>query len=216
MSEQALPPMPSFDSAKFLLSAPTLTQCPPDIGAEVAFVGRSNAGKSSAINALTRNSKLARTSKTPGRTQLLNFFELDEYRRLVDLPGYGYAKVSEKVKLEWQEHLTQYLEERVSLNGLILLVDVRLPLQPYDLNLINWANAGQKPVHILMTKADKLKRGPAKSNLLKSLAELKKMGLDEGVTAQLFSATKKTGLDELKAQLTTWLTLTEDQESPNP
>ena len=96
--------MPSFERARFLLSAPSLLQCPADIGAEVAFVGRSNAGKSSAINALTRNGKLARTSKTPGRTQLLNFFELDEYRRLVDLPGYGYAKVSESIKKEWQAH----------------------------------------------------------------------------------------------------------------
>lgn len=192
-----------------MLSAPGLAQCPPDEGAEVAFVGRSNAGKSSAINALTRNGKLARTSKTPGRTQLLNFFELDAYRRLVDLPGYGYAKVSEKVKLEWQEHLTQYLEERNSLKGLVLLADVRLPLQPYDLNLIEWASASQKPVHLVLTKADKLKRGPASSNLLKIMSELKKMDLADSLTSQLFSATKKTGLDELKSQLNSWLDLTQ-------
>ncbi len=199
--------MPSFDRAAFMLSAPGLAQCPPDEGAEVAFIGRSNAGKSSAINALTRNGKLARTSKTPGRTQLLNFFELDEYRRLVDLPGYGYAKVSERVKLEWQEHLTQYLEERTSLRGLVLLADVRLPLQPYDLNLIDWASASEKPVHLVLTKADKLKRGPASSNRLHILSELKKMNLADGLTSQLFSATKKTGLDELKAQLNSWLDL---------
>jgi GTP-binding protein len=197
--------MPSFDRAAFLLSAPTLKECPPDFGAEVAFVGRSNAGKSSAINALTRNGKLARTSKTPGRTQLLNFFELDAQRRLVDLPGYGYAKVSEKIKLEWQENLTQYLEERASLKGLILLADVRLPLQPFDLNFVEWANQAGIPVHLLLTKADKLKRGPASSNLLKIMAELKKLGLAEGFSGQLFSATKKTGLDELKAKLTEWL-----------
>jgi len=190
-----------------MLSAPRLAQCPPDEGAEVAFVGRSNAGKSSAINALTRNGKLARTSKTPGRTQLLNFFELDAYRRLVDLPGYGYAKVSERVKLEWQEHLTQYLEERTSLRGLVLLADARLPLQPYDLNLIDWASVSQKPFHLVLTKADKLKRGAASANLLKIMAELKKRGLADGLTSQLFSATKKTGLDELKAQLNSWLDL---------
>jgi|TARA_B110000483_G_scaffold141911_1_gene169449 GTP-binding protein len=196
-----------------MLSAPRLAQCPPDEGAEVAFVGRSNAGKSSAINALTRNGKLARTSKTPGRTQLLNFFELDAYRRLVDLPGYGYAKVSERVKLEWQEHLTQYLEERTSLRGLVLLADARLPLQPYDLNLIDWASVSQKPFHLVLTKADKLKRGAASANLLKIMAELKKRGLADGLTSQLFSATKKTGLDELKLQLNSWLDLNQsDQE----
>ncbi len=202
--------MPSFERATFLLSAPSLAQCPPDKGAEVAFVGRSNAGKSSAINALTRNSKLARTSKTPGRTQLLNFFELDPDRRLVDLPGYGYAKVSEKIKLEWQAHLTKYLEERASLRGLILLADVRLPLQEYDLNMIHWAARGQKPVHLLLTKADKLKRGPASNNLLKIMAELKALGLADGVSGQLFSSTKKTGLDELKAKLNQWLATTDN------
>ena len=200
-------PMISFDRAAFLLSAPSLKECPDDLGAEVAFVGRSNAGKSSAINALTRNGKLARTSKTPGRTQLLNFFQLDEDRRLVDLPGYGYAKVSEKVKKEWQENLSQYLEERQSLKGLVLLADVRLPLQPFDLNFFQWAHEADLPVHLLLTKADKLKRGPASANLLKMMAELKKLGISEQVSGQLFSATKKTGLEELKAQLTNWLEL---------
>jgi GTP-binding protein len=199
--------MISFDRATFLLSAPSLKECPDDLGAEVAFVGRSNAGKSSAINALTRNGKLARTSKTPGRTQLLNFFQLDEDRRLVDLPGYGYAKVSEKVKKEWQENLSQYLEERQSLKGLVLLADVRLPLQPFDLNFFQWAHEADLPVHLLLTKADKLKRGPASANLLKMMAELKKLGISEQVSGQLFSATKKTGLEELKAQLTNWLEL---------
>ena len=199
--------MISFDRATFSLSAPSLKECPDDLGAEVAFVGRSNAGKSSAINALTRNGKLARTSKTPGRTQLLNFFQLDEDRRLVDLPGYGYAKVSEKVKKEWQENLSQYLEERQSLKGLVLLADVRLPLQPFDLNFFQWAHEADLPVHLLLTKADKLKRGPASANLLKMMAELKKLGISEQVSGQLFSATKKTGLEELKAQLTNWLEL---------
>jgi GTP-binding protein len=203
--------MISFDRAAFLLSAPSLKECPDDLGAEVAFVGRSNAGKSSAINALTRNGKLARTSKTPGRTQLLNFFQLDEDRRLVDLPGYGYAKVSEKVKKEWQENLSQYLEERQSLKGLVLLADVRLPLQPFDLNFFQWAHEADLPVHLLLTKADKLKRGPASANLLKMMAELKKLGISEQVSGQLFSATKKTGLEELKTQLTFWLENSENQ-----
>ena len=204
-------PMISVDRATFLLSAPSLKECPDDLGAEVAFVGRSNAGKSSAINALTRNGKLARTSKTPGRTQLLNFFQLDEDRRLVDLPGYGYAKVSEKVKKEWQENLSQYLEERQSLKGLVLLADVRLPLQPFDLNFFQWAHEADLPVHLLLTKADKLKRGPASANLLKMMAELKKLGISEQVSGQLFSATKKTGLEELKTQLTFWLENSENQ-----
>ena len=203
--------MISFDRAVFLLSAPSLKECPDDLGAEVAFVGRSNAGKSSAINALTRNGKLARTSKTPGRTQLLNFFQLDEDRRLVDLPGYGYAKVSEKVKKEWQENLSQYLEERQSLKGLVLLADVRLPLQPFDLNFFQWAHEADLPVHLLLTKADKLKRGPASANLLKMMAELKKLGISEQVSGQLFSATKKPGLEELKTQLTFWLENSENQ-----
>ena len=203
--------MISFDRAVFLLSAPSLKECPDDLGAEVAFVGRSNAGKSSAINALTRNGKLARTSKTPGRTQLLNFFQLDEDRRLVDLPGYGYAKVSEKVKKEWQENLSQYLEERQSLKGLVLLADVRLPLQPFDLNFFQWAHEADLPVHLLLTKADKLKRGPASANLLKMMAELKKLGISEQVSGQLFPATKKTGLEELKTQLTFWLENSENQ-----
>ena len=165
--------MPSFESAQFLTSAQRVDQCPPDSGAEVAFVGRSNAGKSSAINRLTRNGKLARTSKTPGRTQLLNFFELDPHRRLVDLPGYGYAKVSERVKREWQAHLTSYLQERECLRGLVLLADVRLPLQEFDLNMMHWAIDAGLPVHLLLTKADKLKHGAGKNALLKCQAGLK-------------------------------------------
>lgn len=197
--------MPSFESATFLKSAQRLDQCPPDEGAEVAFVGRSNAGKSSAINRLTRNGKLARTSKTPGRTQLLNFFELDEWRRLVDLPGYGYAKVSERVKQEWQAHLTHYLQERQCLRGLVLLADVRLPLQEFDLNMLQWAGEAGLPVHLLLTKADKLKHGAAKNSLLKCQAQLKKSGLSEGNSIQLFSATSGKGLEELQIKLRGWL-----------
>ena len=139
-----------------------LAQCPNDDGCEIAFAGRSNAGKSSAINTLTRNKGLARTSKTPGRTQLINFFQLDEGKRLVDLPGYGYAKVPIAMKRKWDKHLAEYLQLRQSLAGLILLMDIRHPLQEFDLQMLNWAAQAGLPVHILLTKSDKLKRGPAR------------------------------------------------------
>ena len=127
---------------------------------------RSNAGKSSAINTLTRTKGLARTSKTPGRTQLINFFELSNGKRLVDLPGYGYAKVPIAMKREWDKHLAEYLQMRQSLAGLVLLMDIRHPLQEFDLQMLNWAAQAGLPVHILLTKSDKLKRGPAQSALL--------------------------------------------------
>src|SRR5690606_52378 len=145
----------------FLKSAPTLKECPDDIGAEVAFAGRSNAGKSSAINALTRQGKLARTSKTPGRTQLVNFFTLGPDKRLVDLPGYGYAKVPLAMKREWDRHLADYLQHRQSLKALVLLMDIRHPLQEYDWQMVRWAGEGGLPMQLLLTKADKLKNGPA-------------------------------------------------------
>lgn len=192
-----------FHGAQFLKSAPGPAECPPDEGVEVAFAGRSNAGKSSAINALTGNRKLARTSKTPGRTQLLNFFTLDESRRLVDLPGYGFAKVPLAMKKQWQAQLEDYLSQRESLAGVVLLMDIRHPLQEFDTLIINWALASEMPVHILLTKADKLKFGAAKSTLLKvqqALAE------DEDlISAQLFSALKRTGLEELEQRLEQWL-----------
>lgn len=197
----------NFRAAQFLISAPRLDQCPPDEGAEVAFVGRSNAGKSSAINALTGNGKLARTSKTPGRTQLLNFFSLDADRRLVDLPGYGYAKVSESIKREWQSHLTDYLHHRKSLRGLILLADVRLPMQPFDLSMIAWAVQAGLPVHLLLTKADKLGRGAATSKLLEAGKMLRAEFSAAQLSLQLFSATAGTGQDELKQKLSDWLQL---------
>jgi GTP-binding protein len=198
------PARPDYRKATFLTSAAKLPQCPPDLGWEVAFAGRSNAGKSSAINSLTGNKKLAKTSKTPGRTQLINFFALSEDQRLVDLPGYGFAKVPMEVKKEWTRQLEHYLQRRESLRGLILLMDVRHPLQPFDTQMLSWATAAAMPVHVLLTKADKLKRGPAKSTLLKVQAELKRY---EGLaTAQLFSALKHDGHDELRAVLDRWLT----------
>ena len=186
----------NFNTVEFLISAQTLKQCPDDRGFEVAFAGRSNAGKSSAINRLTGQSKLARTSKTPGRTQLINFFQLSNQYRIVDLPGFGFARVPKKVKAEWHNNLDIYLRERVSLKGIVLLMDIRHPLKKFDNILIQWCEATHTPLHILLTKADKLKRG-AQSNILLSLSKT----LPEEVSVQLFSATKNIGLETLTARL---------------
>ncbi|HET8790593.1 MAG TPA: ribosome biogenesis GTP-binding protein YihA/YsxC [Modicisalibacter sp.] len=188
-----------------MISAPTLALCPPDSGREVAFAGRSNAGKSSAINALTQQNALARTSKTPGRTQLINFFSVggDDGQRLVDLPGYGFAKVPEKVKLEWQRHLAEYLQRRDSLQGLMLMMDVRHPLSEFDEMMLGWADEQDMAVHILLTKADKLKPGAAKSSLLEVRRRLHEW--EDLVSVQLFSALKRQGLDEAQARLDAWL-----------
>jgi len=195
----------AFTKAQFLISAPSIKQCPEDAGREVAFAGRSNAGKSSAINTLTDNAKLARTSKTPGRTQLLNFFSLSEDCRLVDLPGYGFAKVPKATKQAWDRNLAGYLQERQSLQGLVMLMDIRHPLQQYDWQMIRWASESEMPVHLLLTKADKLKRGPSKNTLLQVQRELENEGLSENISIQTFSSLKKEGLKELKKQLLTWL-----------
>ncbi|NAW34555.1 ribosome biogenesis GTP-binding protein YihA/YsxC [Halomonas alimentaria] len=195
----------NYQTARFLISAPTLAKCPADDGAEVAFAGRSNAGKSSAINTLTRQNALARISKTPGRTQLINFFSLGDNldRRLVDLPGYGYAKVPESVKLEWQRHLSDYLQRRASLKGLVLVMDVRHPLSEFDQTMLGWADAQEMPVHILLTKADKLKRGPAASALQQVRSRLREW--EDLVSIQLFSSLKGQGIEELEARLDAWL-----------
>jgi GTP-binding protein len=204
---------PNNITAEFLTSASRFNQCPADLGWEVAFAGRSNAGKSRAINTLTGNPKLARTSKTPGRTQLINFFSLSEEQRLVDLPGYGFAKVPLAVKKEWTRQLEHYLQERRCLRGLILLMDARRPLLEFDRMMLDWAVAAGMPVHILLTKADKLKKGPAKSTLLQVRSELTDQA--DMVSVQLFSALKKTGLEELCKVLNAWLTdisVLEDEE----
>ena len=204
---------PDYRGATFLTSAAKLHQCPPDEGWEVAFAGRSNAGKSSAINSLTNNRKLARTSKTPGRTQLLNFFSVSARQRLVDLPGYGYARVPASVKQEWTRQLENYLSKRQSLRGLVLLVDARHPLQPFDRQLLDWSIAAQMPVHILLTKSDKLKKGPAQSALLGTRRALE--AHRDLVTVQLFSALKNQGLDELRETLDRWLTDTSVLDQPD-
>ncbi len=198
------PAVPDYRQATFFISAAKFSQCPEDSGWEVAFAGRSNAGKSSAINSLTSNKKLARTSKTPGRTQLINIFSLSDSQRLVDLPGYGFAKVPQAVKKEWTRQLETYLQQRQSLRGLILLMDVRHPLQEFDQQMLGWALAAHMPVHILLTKADKLKKGPANNSLLKVRKELHAHG--DLVSVQLFSALKHSGHDTLKAVLDAWLT----------
>lgn len=189
-----------FDSARFLTSAQMLSQCPEDEGLEVAFAGRSNAGKSSALNTLTRNSKLARTSKTPGRTQLINFFTLsDGNSRLVDLPGYGYAKVNREMKRDWENYIGEYLAERRSLAGLILLMDIRHPITEFDEMMVRWSIETEMPLRVLLTKSDKLKKGPAKNTFLRVRNQLQSQA--NWLSVQMFSALKKEGVEDLE----TWL-----------
>jgi GTP-binding protein len=191
-----------YRQAHYTISATQLSELPADVGIEVAFAGRSNAGKSSAINTITDQKSLARISKTPGRTQMINFFGIDEERSLVDLPGYGYAKVPEKVKIRWQQTLGKYLETRQALRGMVLMMDIRHPLKEFDLQMIKWANNAELSVHILLTKSDKLKRGAAKSSLLHVNSELQKQQLSASV--QLFSSHNQQGKDEAIEQLNQW------------
>ena len=196
--------------AAFLMSAPKLSICVEDTGYEIAFAGRSNAGKSSAINALTNQKQLARASKKPGRTQMINFFSLgNPDQRLVDLPGYGYAAVPEAMKIVWQKELENYLIHRKSLQGLVLLMDIRHPLQHFDLMMLEWAHSRHLFVHILLTKADKLNRGPANKTLLDVKQQLKKMKLDFSI--QLFSSLNRIGLEELASVMGGRLNYTLDQ-----
>jgi GTP-binding protein len=181
-----------FPITAFLQSSAQVTQFPPDEGIEFAFAGRSNAGKSSAINAITGSKGLARTSKTPGRTQLINFFTIDDQRRLVDLPGYGYAKVSIAIKSRWQKLLADYLAQRQSLGGLILIMDIRHPLKEFDQHMLTFAQQRQLPTHILLSKADKLSRSAALHTLQQVTKALP--DLHAASTLQLFSAHKGVGL----------------------
>ena len=191
-----------YPNILFLNSVADLESLPTDSGAEIAFAGRSNSGKSTAINAITGINKLARTSKTPGRTQLINFFQLTPERRLVDLPGYGYAKVPEQVKLDWQELLTNYFAIRKSLRGIVLLMDIRHPLKPFDWQMLEWATYHRHRVHILLAKSDKLKRGAASRALLEVRRQLK--GYEDLVSVQLFSALHYVGIDEARLRLDFW------------
>ncbi|ALG68641.1 ribosome biogenesis GTP-binding protein YihA/YsxC [Beggiatoa leptomitoformis] len=202
-----------YHQAKYTISVHNLSQLPSDTGREVAFAGRSNAGKSSAINAITQQKSLARTSKTPGRTQQIIFFELDEKRRLIDLPGYGYAKVSITIKQHWQNTLERYLQTRDSLRGLILLMDIRHPLTDFDKNMLLWCQHSAMPVHILLTKADKLSFGASKSALLQVKAQLTQFKTESSeISIQLFSSLKLTGLEEARSVLDGWLGVGEELE----
>lgn len=191
-----------YTHATFLKSAARVEHLPSDEGFEVAFAGRSNAGKSSALNCLTGIKQLARTSKTPGRTQLINLFSLDESRRLVDLPGYGYAKVAMKVKQDWQQNLAHYLEVRQCLRGLVLLMDCRHPLKELDQTMVDWALNRELDVHILLTKSDKLSRSEVKNTVLKVRKYYQLM--EEFITVQSFSSLKKEGIEELILKLNEW------------
>ena len=184
----------SYRKAKFLLSCPSLKGCPDDNGYEVIFAGRSNAGKSSAINTLTEQKKLAKVSRTPGRTQHLVFFELDEQRRLVDLPGYGYAKVPDAVKQKWNQNMSEYFDNRNCLKGAILVMDCRHPLKPFDEMMLQWCINNDVDTNILLTKSDKLKKGAASSTKLAVKNAVKEI---PNINVQLFSSLKKEGISEL-------------------
>ena len=188
--------MTAYSDVEFLTSANTVAQFVPDDGAEVAFAGRSNSGKSSAINAILARRGLARTSKTPGRTQLVNFFSVGEQLRVTDLPGYGYARVPDAVRRHWGKLMDAYFRHRQSLAGLFIVMDVRRPLTDFDQGMLGWAAEAGCPVHILLTKADKLSRGAASAALL---SVRKQVG--DTATVQLFSALKGTGVETARARL---------------
>ena len=191
--------------AEFLLSAPSLRHCPPGDRPEVAFAGRSNAGKSSVLNQITGNRRMAKVSKTPGRTQLLNFFDVNSGGRLVDLPGYGYAKATRSAQSQWQKAVNDYLSNRDPLVGVVLVTDIRHPGQAFDEELIEWAHASELPIRVLLNKADKLSRNKQTQALAKFT---KAHQHQQTVSAQCFSALKGTGTDELVAYLNTHLAQT--------
>lgn len=192
----------NYHLTHFVTSAPDIRHLPADTGIEVAFAGRSNAGKSSALNTLTNQKSLARTSKTPGRTQLINLFQVAEDYRLVDLPGYGYAEVPEEMKLKWQRSLAEYLQKRQCLKGLVILMDIRHPLKELDQQMINWSVNSGIEVLVLLTKADKLASGARKAqlNMVREAAK----GFAGDVQVEVFSSLKKLGIDKLRLKLDTW------------
>jgi GTP-binding protein len=192
-------------TARFTLSVPEARLLPADVGREIAFAGRSNAGKSSALNVLCGQRGLARTSRTPGRTQHIVVFELDAERRLIDLPGFGYAKVAKSMRAHWEDALPEYLETRASLAGLVLLMDIRHPLKPQDLAVLEWCNHAGVAAHVLLNKSDKLGRGPATATLHQVTAAIAKRGW--AASAQLFSALKQDGAEQAWQVLAEWLQL---------
>jgi GTP-binding protein len=196
-------PAVHLSKATFTVSAPDIRRLPEDTGIEVAFAGRSNAGKSSALNTLTNQKGLARISKTPGRTQLINVFEVSETQRLIDLPGYGFAKVPLEMKKKWQKALGEYLEKRESLKGLVVLMDIRHPLKDLDRNLIEWAAESDLPVLALLTKSDKLSQGKASTEVLKVKKNLASLNAD--IRVQAFSSLKRTGAEQANKIICDWL-----------
>ncbi|XKM13572.1 ribosome biogenesis GTP-binding protein YihA/YsxC [Orbaceae bacterium ac157xtp] len=192
----------NYAKTHFVTSAPDITHLPSDTGIEIAFAGRSNAGKSSALNTLTNQKNLARTSKTPGRTQLINLFEVEPDCRLVDLPGYGFAQVPEEVKRKWQKSLGEYLQKRESLKGLVVLMDIRHPLKDLDQQMIDWAVQSNLPVMLLLTKADKLASGAQKQQLNMVIEAI--LPFQGDITVANFSSLKRSGLDALKNKLNEW------------
>ncbi len=204
--------MPLFQNAAFHISAHNLRDLPAPTGIEVAFAGRSNAGKSSALNTLANHNRLAYVSKQPGRTQLINFFTLGNDRFLVDLPGYGYAKVPQAMREHWQMTLSAYLSYRTSLHGLVLVMDSRHPLTPLDRQMLDWFCPSGKPVHVLLTKSDKLSRNEANQTLQAVKKELVQTW--GNCSAQLFSSLKKQGVEEAEKVIGAWLFAQED-DIPN-
>jgi GTP-binding protein len=202
-----------YQQTRFLLGTPDMRGAPADSGAEVAFAGRSNAGKSSALNIITGQRALARISKAPGRTREINFFVVRDNLRLVDLPGYGYAKVSRSVQKQWQQNIARYLETRHSLCGVFLLMDIRHPLKEFDQLVLRWASAADLPAHVILTKADKLKRGAAKSALLQVKRQLQE--LHAGSSLQLFSSLTRDGADTARAKLDDWLGIPAEESNPS-
>ena len=192
----------NYHKTHFLTSAPNLKSLPEDSGIEIAFAGRSNAGKSTALNALTNQKNLARTSKTPGRTQLINLFEVEPKCKLVDLPGYGYAAVPEQMKQQWQHALGEYLQKRECLAGIIVLMDIRHPLKDLDQQMIEWAVSADLPILLLLTKADKLSQSE-RSKQVKMVREAI-LPFQGDIQVEAFSALKRTGIDRLAAKLDSW------------
>lgn len=191
-----------FNKTCYVTSATKLSELPPDVGREVAFIGRSNAGKSSAINAITGVNGLARTSSTPGRTQMINFFSIDEAHCLVDLPGYGFAKTTKANRQAWDKMICDYFEHRSSLVGLVLVMDARHPLKPQDLHMLDWCVEFELSVHILLTKTDKLSKDLAKKTLF---SVQKSISHASFASVQLFSALKKEGIETARTRLEKWL-----------
>ncbi|MCO4798869.1 MAG: YihA family ribosome biogenesis GTP-binding protein [Colwelliaceae bacterium] len=204
-------PAVHLNKATFTISAPDIRRLPEDVGIEVAFAGRSNAGKSSALNTLTNQRGLARVSKTPGRTQLINIFEVAENKRLVDLPGYGFAKVPLEMKKKWQKALGEYLEKRECLQGLVVLMDIRHPLKDLDRDLIEWAADSELSILVLLTKSDKLSQGKASAEVLKVKKNLAPLNAD--ITVQAFSSLKKTGMEQANNIICNWLVKADALES---